>query len=102
MSGGVYDYAYPTIEDLADKIKPTTTLRRAFKTHLRVVAEACRYIEWVDSDDSNPGDEDEAIQNCLEMNHEVMTTLAKLTAEQTVAALAAKNNGDPNAPRTPR
>ena len=65
MSGGSYDYAYGKIEDLAGEIRPTTPLRKAFKTHLRKVAKACNDIEWVDSCDCLPGDEDEAIRACL-------------------------------------
>ena len=65
MSGGSYDYAYGKIEDLAGEIMPTTPLRKAFKTHLRKVAKACHDIEWVDSCDCGPGDEDEAIRACL-------------------------------------
>jgi hypothetical protein len=67
MSGGSYNYAFGKIEDLADEIRPTTPLRKAFKTHLRKVAKACHDIEWVDSDscDYERGDEDAAIRDCL-------------------------------------
>ncbi len=65
MSGGSYQYAYNRIEELADEIRPTTPLRRAFKTHLRKVAAACHDIEWVDSSDCSLGDEDAAIRKCL-------------------------------------
>lgn len=65
MSGGSYGYAYGKIEDLANEIRPTSPLRKAFKTHLRKVAKACHDIEWVDSGDYGPGDEDEAIRACL-------------------------------------
>ena len=65
MSGGSYDYAYSRIEDLASEIKPTSPLRKAFRTHLHKVAKACHDIEWVDSGDCGPGDEDEAIRACL-------------------------------------
>lgn len=68
MSGGSYDYAYSKIEDLAEAIRPTNPLRKAFKRHLKKVAEACHDIEWVDSCDSGPGDEDAAIRACLGMN----------------------------------
>jgi len=65
MSGGSYDYVYGKIEDLAGEISTTTPLRKAFKTHLRKVAKACHDIEWVDSSDWGPGDEDDAIRACL-------------------------------------
>ena len=65
MSGGSYDYAYSKIEELADQIQALSPLRKAFKTHLRKVAEACHDIEWVDSGDKGTGDEDKAILACL-------------------------------------
>ena len=65
MSGGSYEYAYGRIEDLAEQIRPTTALRKAFKTHLYKVAKACHDIEWVDSGDCGDGDEDAAIRACL-------------------------------------
>ena len=65
MSGGSYSYAYRRIEDLAEDMRPTTPLRKAFKRHLRKVSKACKDIEWVDSCDCGPGDEDEAIRACL-------------------------------------
>ena len=65
MSGGSYDYAYRHISDMADSLKTSTPLRRAFKAHLDLVAKACHDIEWVDSGDCGPGDEDAAIRACL-------------------------------------
>jgi hypothetical protein len=65
VSGGHYNYLFSNIEDMAVSLKPTTPLRKAFKTHLFKVAKACHDIEWVDSGDCGPGDEDEAIRACL-------------------------------------
>jgi len=65
MSGGSYDYAYGKIQDMADNLRLTTPLRRAFQSLLRKVATACHDIEWVDSSDCNPGDENAAIRACL-------------------------------------
>ena len=66
MSGGSYDYAYCKIQDLAQDIRPTTPLRKAFKKRLKLVSDACREIEWVDSGDSSPGDvEDHLIRAAL-------------------------------------
>ena len=42
-----------------------TPERRAFKRHLEQVAEALKAIEWVDSGDWGPGDENEAILDCV-------------------------------------
>lgn len=42
-----------------------TPERRAFKEHLALVAKALHDIEWVDSGDYGPGDENKAIRACL-------------------------------------
>ena len=65
MSGGSYDYTYGKIYQMADDLRVTTPLRKAFKAHLRKVAKACHDIEWVDSCDYADGDEEEAIRDCL-------------------------------------
>lgn len=72
MSGGAYDYAYGRIENLAADIRGQSPLRRAFRTHLLKVAKACHDIEWVDSGDKSPGDEDEAICECLGKNTDAL------------------------------
>lgn len=79
MSGGSYDYAFRRLEDLADDIESgaarqraegrlnerTTGLRRALAVRLRLIADACRAVEWVDSYDFSAGDEDEPIAAAL-------------------------------------
>lgn len=80
MSGGSYGYAYQQIEELADSIVASTPLRRAFRTHLHKVARACHDIEWVDSGDSGPGDEDRAIQTVLGKESAVLV-LAEVLAD---------------------
>jgi hypothetical protein len=72
MSGGSYDYAYRKIEELASSIAKTTPLRKAFCKHLDKVAKACFDIEWVDSGNCGPGDEDKAIRECLGANAGVL------------------------------
>lgn len=67
MSGGSYDYAYSKIEDLACEIKSRaqTIERKAFAAHLEKIAKAAHDIEWVDSGDYGPGDENKSIRECL-------------------------------------
>lgn len=65
MSGGSYDYAFRHIDDMAEQLRTTTPLRKAFRTLLVKVAKACHEIEWVDSGDCSPGDENTAIRACL-------------------------------------
>jgi len=60
MSGGSMNYLYRRILWEAD-FEDTTELRKEFRMHLVVVAAALKAIEWVDSGDMSPGDEDEAI-----------------------------------------
>lgn len=64
MSGGSMNYLYSRLD--YDANFPTNTPeRRAFKDHLVKVAKALHDIEWVDSGDYGPGDENEAIRACL-------------------------------------
>lgn len=63
MSGGSMDYLYSRVQ-CAD-FREDTPLRRAFRAHLNLVAKALHDIEWVDSGDYGPGDEEAAIRACL-------------------------------------
>lgn len=49
-------------EESAPILAAVDAERRWFAAHLRLVAEAMRCVEWVDSDDYGPGDEVEAIR----------------------------------------
>ena len=63
MSGGSMDYMYSRLEQVT--FEQNTPLRKQFAEHLKLVAQALHDIEWVDSADYAPGDEDEAIRACL-------------------------------------
>lgn len=64
MSGGSMNYLYSKLE--YDATFPTNTPeRQAFRAHLQLVVKALHDIEWVDSGDSGPGDENAAIRACL-------------------------------------
>ena len=81
MSGGSYDYAYRHVEEFArDRRATDTPLRRAFRAHLVLVAKAMHDIEWVDSHNYVPGDEDEAIRAVLGANTDT-AQMAELAAD---------------------
>lgn len=62
MSGGSYEYAYCKIDDWEQTMPDRSNPRRmAFKKLLKLVSEAMHDIEWVDSSDMSPGDENKAI-----------------------------------------
>ena len=73
MSGGAYHYAHRVVLEFAESLdagcdadgedRPTTPERLRFAAHLRLVAEAMRAIEWVDSGDG--ADEKNAIEKAL-------------------------------------
>lgn len=63
MSGGSMNYLYSKIEYA--EFPTDTPEREAFAKHLKFVAKALHDIEWVDSADYGPGDENEAIRACL-------------------------------------
>ena len=65
MSGGSMNYLYSKLEYDAT-FSTHTPERLAFKAHLAKVAKALHDIEWVDSGDKGPGDENAAIRACLQ------------------------------------
>lgn len=64
MSGGSMQYLYRRLLDEVD-FACDTPERKAFAAHLELVAKALHDIEWVDSGDYGPGDENAAIRACL-------------------------------------
>lgn len=64
MSGGSMDYICHRVEN-DTPFHENTPERKAFRAHLALVAKALHDIEWVDSADYAPGDENEAIRACL-------------------------------------
>lgn len=67
MSGGSYGYIYCKIEEMADALsgRAQTPERIAFRSLLYKVAKAAHAVEWVDSADYGPGDENAAIRDCF-------------------------------------
>lgn len=63
MSGGSMDYVYGRVESI--RFDAHTPERAAFAAHLQLVAQALHDIEWVDSCDYSPGDENAAIRACI-------------------------------------
>lgn len=86
MSGGSMNYLYSRLE-YAD-FKADTPERRAFEQHLKLVAKALHDIEWVDSGDYGPGDENAAIRACL--GDAVMLATVLEMAQEAVATLQAE------------
>lgn len=64
MSGGSMNYLYSRLECDAN-FSENTPERVAFAKHLAKVVKALHDIEWVDSSDYGPGDENEAIRDCI-------------------------------------
>lgn len=87
MSGGSMNYLYSKIECNAN-FSLNTPERRAFDKHLKLVTKALRDIEWVDSGDSSPGDENEAILQCLSIERVLQSLIEE--AEQTMDLLKAQ------------
>lgn len=58
------NYLYSKLE-YDGKFEEDTPERRAFRSHLQLVAKALHDIEWVDSGDYKPGDENAAIRACI-------------------------------------
>ena len=77
MSGGSYEYAYQRVRSMADDLRrqDTNPLRAAFANHLQIVADAMYAVEWVDSGDKGPGDENAAIRACLSPGAELESAI---------------------------
>jgi len=73
MSGGSLEYAYSKIEYIAHDVESQarTPLHKAFASHLRDVATALHYLEWVLSGDYGPGDEVESIRKVVDKTKEI-------------------------------
>jgi hypothetical protein len=65
MSGGSYDYVYSRIDEIEIRDADTNPRRAAFQKLLRLVAAAMHDIEWVDSGDYCPDEENETIDACF-------------------------------------
>jgi hypothetical protein len=74
MSGGSHDYAYSKLNEIAESFYPTPSdhleERKKVAKILKLVAEICHDIEWIDSGDY--GNEDWKIveENLLKINIE--------------------------------
>ena len=85
MSGGSMEYLHRRVREASFDAR--TPIRRAFKKHLELVAEALHDIEWVDSGDCAPGDEEAAIRAVLHSGAELEAAVE--LAGEAEAALAA-------------
>lgn len=81
------NYLYSKLEYEAN-FTADTPERRAFAQHLKLVAKALHDIEWVDSGDYGPGDENAAIRTCL--GDAVMLSTVLEMAREAVATLQAE------------
>jgi len=81
MSGGSMNYLYRRILWESD-FEETTELRSEFRRHLVLVAGALMDIEWVDSGDMAPGDEDESIALVLGSGRSKFTNQCGETCER--------------------
>ncbi len=74
MSGGSYDYLCYKMEDAARTLmkKGQVPYRKAFGELMLRCAQAMHDVEWVDSDDKGPGDDEESIMKCI-MPADVLT-----------------------------
>lgn len=66
MSGGSWNYLYDRVHDAAIRLRESSNPRRyAMSQHVERLAVALRAIEWVDSCDYGPGDDNAAIDAFL-------------------------------------
>ncbi len=69
MSGGSWDYFCYKMEEVADRLcNEKQPERKAFGKQMRLFAKAMHAIEWVDSSDSSPPEDTDAIKKALGKN----------------------------------
>ena len=86
MSGGSYNYFYSQLDNFIYEFSKNASSpeRKAFLSHLILIKEAIHDIEWVDSGDSSPSQENKAIMKCIS-NQDILKSLieeAKLLIKQ--------------------
>ena len=82
MSGGSWDYAFHHFDEIGLRLsKEKQVNRRALGKHILKLSKALHDIEWVDSCDCSPGNEDNAIMEALGSNAN------KLIAAECIAGL---------------
>lgn len=87
MSGGSYDYAFGKLEDFASSLRHTEKdpRRVVFKELLCLVVLAMRDIEWVDSGDYSPGEENDSIDAVMAFLKSDPKTIIKARAYDRLA-----------------
>lgn len=88
MSGGSMNYLAHRIEsDMTFYVN--TPERNAFYEHMQKIIKALHDIEWVDSGDMSPGDENKAIMECISESDVIMTMIlqAKKVSEELQAKI---------------
>lgn len=83
MSGGSFEYAFHKVENFIDDLNIriqqlkaegdsdiNIESRERFVAHLRLVAEAMKAIEWVDSGDCSPPHNEEAIDKVIPTDYD--------------------------------
>ena len=86
MTGGSLDYVCYRLDDAIDTIerRATTTLHKAFLSHLRDISKALHDLEWVFSGDYGDGDEVESLKKVVnkQMELEAATNDARTALKQ--------------------
>jgi len=93
MSGGSYDYLYIKMEDAAETLSnDKNPLRKAFARKLQLFAKAMHDIEWVDSYDYGPGDDEKAIRQALGKNADKLALQEVVLAAEAIKKDLSKYN----------
>lgn len=82
------EYFYCKLNDVS--FRTDTPERKAFYAHIQKVAEALHDIEWVDSGDYGPGDENKAILACIGHEEILRSQLDHISAALSVLSIEIK------------
>src|SRR5687767_12504646 len=87
MSGGSWNYVFRTFEEVGERLLLCNQLsRRTLGSLVLRIAKALHDIEWVDSDDFGPGQEEKAIDLALGISRDTMMLEQSLADAKRVLA----------------
>ncbi len=76
MSGGSWDYFYRDVAEISERLSDENCVyRKSLGNKMKLISEALKAVEWVDSGDWGQGDDIELIKKCFDDDKEFLSVL---------------------------